>query len=281
MAGSMKAIKNRIKSVESTKQITKAMELVATSKLRKAKERIEESRPYFEILKDTLDDISRSNKDFSSPFCKVPKKENLVTCHIVIAGDRGLAGGYNNNLFKTVALSENDIVFPIGKKAVEHFERLGANIFTKDYAIVEDVSISDCAFIGETLAKAYLEGKFDALNIAYTKFVNVLSQVPSVTEVLPVVYNEDKKETTRRNLIVYEPSAESVFDKIIPQYISGMIYGGISESYASELSARRNAMQSANKNADEMISSLSLSYNRARQAAITQEITEIVAGAEN
>ncbi|MBQ4110858.1 MAG: ATP synthase F1 subunit gamma [Clostridia bacterium] len=278
MAGSMKAIKNRIKSVESTKQITKAMELVATSKLRRAKERIEESRPYFDVLKNTLDDIAKNNKDFSSPFCKAVKAENPATCYVVIAGDRGLAGGYNSNLFKSVLLSENDVVLPIGKKAVEYFARRGINIFSEDYAIVEDVSVSDCAFMGEMLAKAFLDGKFDKLKVVYTRFINVLSQTPAAVDVLPAVYDEKDKKS---GIILYEPSAESVFNKIIPQYIGGMIYGGISESYASELSARRNAMQSANKNADEMISSLSLSYNRARQAAITQEITEIVAGAEN
>lgn len=278
MAGSMKAIKNRIKSVESTKQITKAMELVATSKLRRAKERIEESRPYFDVLKNTLDDIAKNNKDFSSPFCNAVKTENPVTCYVVIAGDRGLAGGYNSNLFKSVLLNENDVVLPIGKKAVEYFARRGVNIFSEDYAVVEDVSVSDCAFMGEMLAKAFLSRKFDKLKVVYTRFINVLSQTPAVVDVLPAVYDDEDKKS---GLILYEPSAESVFNKIIPQYIGGMIYGGISESYASELSARRNAMQSANKNADEMISSLSLSYNRARQAAITQEITEIVAGAEN
>ncbi|MDY5627932.1 MAG: ATP synthase F1 subunit gamma [Clostridia bacterium] len=277
MAGNMKAIKNRIKSVENTKQITKAMELVAASKLKKASAKIENSRPFFEILKETLDGIAKNNKDFSSQYCTLD--ESKGTCHIVIAGDRGLAGGYNNNLFKSVVLKENDVVFPIGRKAIEHFEHRGAKLFTKKYNVTEDVSISDCDAIGKEISKAYLDGKFGAVKVEYTKFVNFLSQSPASDDILPIIYRGyEKKET--KSLIIYEPSYDAVFDFIVPQYIGGVVYGAVAESLASELSARRNAMQSANKNADEMINNLNLSYNRARQAAITQEITEIVAGSQ-
>ena len=277
MAGNMKAIKNRIKSVENTKQITKAMELVAASKLKKASAKIENSRPFFEILKETLDGIAKNNRDFSSPFCTLDETKGV--CHIVIAGDRGLAGGYNSNLFKSVLLGENDTVFPIGKKAIEHFEHIGANLFTKKYSVTGDVSISDCDAIGKEIANAYLEGKFGAVKVEYTKFVNFLSQTPSSDDILPIIYRGDEK-SDKKSLIIYEPSYETVFNFAVPQYIGGVVYGAVAESLASELSARRNAMQSANKNADEMINNLSLSYNRARQAAITQEITEIVAGSQ-
>ena len=278
MAGSMKAIKNRIKSIESTKQITKAMELVATSKLRHAKETAEKTKPFFETLKKAMDDIARNNVDFSSPFCQLHAEKPV--CHIVIAGDRGLAGGYNNNLFKSVNLKDGDIVFPIGKKAVEYFSKRNVTIVTDTYNIVDDISILDCHNIARTLTEQFKNGSFGALRIEYTKFVNVLSQIPASDEILPIIYDSNKKPE-KRGLIIYEPSAESAFDHIIPQYISGVIYGAVSSSLASELSARRNAMQSANKNADEMISSLSLEYNRARQGSITQELTEIVAGANN
>ncbi len=278
MAGSMKAIKNRIKSVESTKQITKAMELVATSKLRRAKERAEQTKPFFETLKATMDSIAAENKDFSSPFCHLDETKSV--CHIVIAGDRGLAGGYNNNLFKSVKLQDNDIVLPIGKKSVEYFKKKNVEIITEHYAVVDDISMLDCLNIAETITKSFLEGKFSKLFVEYTKFVNVLTQIPASDEILPIV-NEEKTDEKKHSLIIYEPSAEAAFEYIVPQYISGVIYGAVASSLASELSARRNAMQSANKNADEMISSLSLLYNRARQAAITQEITEIVAGSEN
>jgi len=271
---SMKAIKNRIKSVENTRQITKAMQLVATSKMRKAKERIEESRPFFETLSQALSDISRSVSDFSSPFTQ-EKKEGKA-CHIVIAGDRGLAGGYNNNLFKSLDYKDGDVIFPIGKKVVEYFGKKDVTFFTTEYQIAADVKISDCNSIGQVLADAFEKGEFTSLDIYYTGFVNVLSQVPASKEILPLAPSDDGEK--KKALIEYDPSPEAVFAQIIPHYISGIIYGGVCESIASELSARRTAMENATDNAGEIIDSLSLTYNRARQAAITQEITEIVAG---
>ena len=277
MAESMKAIKSRIKSVESTRQITKALELVATGKLRHARDRIEHSRPFFEILHRTLMDIRHSNKDFSSPFTREPA-EDVRTCRIVIAGDRGLAGGYNSNLFKSAGAVEGDLILPIGRKAVELYRRRGFEILTDEYAVAEDVSLGNCAAMGEELAKAFLGGRFGRLTISFTSFVNVLTQTPASMEILPI--DSEGEKGGKSGLIVYEPSAEAVFNSIVPQYISGIIYGALCESIASEVSARRAAMEAANKNADEMISSLSLRYNRARQAAITQELTEIVAGSE-
>ena len=270
---SMKAIKNRIKSVENTRQITKAMQLVATSKMRKAKYKIEESRPFFETLSTTLADIASGTVDFSSPFTQ--KKEGKA-CHIVIAGDRGLAGGYNNNLFKSLSYNDGDIIFPIGKKVVEYFAKKNVAFFTTEYQIAADVKISDCNSIGQALAEAFEKGEFTSLDIYYTGFVNMLTQLPASKEILPLTSKGegDKKKA----LIEYDPSPEVVFGQIIPHYISGIIYGGVCESIASELSARRSAMESATDNAGEIIDSLSLTYNRARQAAITQEITEIVAG---
>lgn len=270
---SMKAIKNRIKSVENTRQITKAMQLVATSKMRKAKEKIEESRPFFETLSEALSDIASGTVDFSSPFTQ--KKEGKA-CHIVIAGDRGLAGGYNNNLFKSLSYNDGDIIFPIGKKVVEHFAKKDVSFFTTEYQIAADVKISDCNSIGQALAEAFEKGEFTSLDIYYTGFVNMLTQLPASKEILPLTSKGegDKKKA----LIEYDPSPEVVFAKIIPHYIGGIIYGGVCESIASELSARRTAMENATDNAGEIIDSLSLTYNRARQAAITQEITEIVAG---
>ena len=274
---SMKAIKNRIKSVENTRQITKAMQLVATSKLRRAKERIEYSRPFFEILSQTLSDIERSNKDFSSPFTQ--RREGGRTCHIVIAGDRGLAGGYNSNLFKSLSIKDGDIIFPIGKKVTEYFAKKDVSIFTTAYSVAADIGISDCNSIGASLADAFLKGEFTSLDISYTSFVNVLTQIPKTQEILPIALDEGEK--SENSLILYEPSPAAVFEKIVPHYISGIIYGALCESLASELSARRTAMENATDNAGEIIDSLSLKYNRARQAAITQELTEIVAGAQN
>ncbi len=270
---SMKEIKNRIKSVENTRQITKAMELVATSKMKKAKERIEKSRPFFETLSEALSDIAASNKDFSSPFTHKNKSEKA--CHIVIAGDRGLAGGYNNNLFKSLNYNDGDIIFPIGKKVVDYFSKKDVTFFTTAYEVAADVTLSDCNSIGQALADAFIKEDFSSIDIYYTGFVNALTQTPASKAILPITSTETLKKS---HLIIYDPSPETVFSQIVPHYISGIIYGGLCESLASELSARRTAMEAATDNAGEIIDELSLKYNRARQAAITQELTEIVAG---
>ncbi len=277
-ASSMKTIKNRIKSIRSTMQITKAMELAAASKMRTALERTERSKPYFNILRETLDDIAKDNRDFTSVFTR--EREGR-TCRIVIAGDRGLAGGYNHNLFNSLDADKDDIIFPIGKKAAEYFYK--SEIYTTEYVKAADIKISDCRAIGKILADSYEKGEFTRLTLSYTSFVNALTQEPKTVNMLPVKVEHTKEGMKNINysLIIYEPDAETAFREIIPSYLSGMIYGAVSESVASELSARRNAMESATDNASAMIDSLSLEYNRARQASITQELTEIVSGAEN
>ena len=281
MAGSMKDIKLRIKSVESTMQITKAMELVASSKLRHAKERVEQSRPYFETLYRTLYDIAAANTEFQSPY--LARRQQNKVCYIVIAGDRGLAGGYNSNIFKTVAADAEGkdwCVLPIGKKAVEFYERRGVPIVTKAFGLVGDLSVSDCFEISRMVCEKFLKGEFDSIRIGFTQFVSMLTQTATVLPVLPYDAPRPEHGKASRELILYEPNSEAVFDAIIPEYIAGTVYGAKCESVASELGARRTAMDSATKNAGEMIEHLNLYYNRARQAAITQEITEIVAGAD-
>lgn len=274
-ASSIKTIKNRIKSIRSTMQITKAMELVASSKLRSALERVEQSKPYFNILSQTLADIAADNSDFTSVYTR--EREGRA-CHIVIAGDRGLAGGYNHNLFKSLNVGENDIIFPIGKKVMEYFDN--TELYTSEYAVAGDTKISDCRAMGELLAKAYERGEFTRLTLSYTSFKNALTQEPKTVDMLPIT-GEPSKSGKNNSLIIYEPDAQTAFSQIVPYYLSGMIYGAVCESIASELSARRNAMESATDNASEMIDKLSLEYNRARQASITQELTEIISGAEN
>ena len=284
MAGaSMKDIKLRIKSVESTMQITKAMELVASSKLRKAKERQERCRPYFTGLKKTLDDIEAATSDFSSPYQQ--RREVKKRCLIVIAGDRGLAGGYNSNVFKAAQElmqgGEPVCVVPIGKRTVDFFTRRGVEIMTTEFAEAAGISVADCFTISNLVTKGYREGQFDQVSILYTQFVSMLTQTPVSEELLPLEASEKKEHTGAESLVLYEPSPSVVYDAIVPNYIAGMIYGAMCESVASELGARRTAMDAASKNAAEMIDDLSLRYNRARQGAITQEITEIVAGAEH
>ncbi len=279
----MKDIKLRIKSVESTMQITKAMELVASSKLRRAKERAENSRPYFDLLYKSLCDIAATaGSDIESPFMQ--KREVKKTCYIVIAGDRGLAGGYNNNIFKLTAANCPDFskacFLPIGKKALEHFKKKGAEILSEDFMIVEDITGDQAAAISDLICREYLAGSFDKVELVYTSFVSMLSQSPVDLTVLPVEPSHYEGKREHQPLTIYEPDPSVLFSNLIPDFVTGMVYGGVCESLASELAARRNAMDAASKNAGEMIEDLSLKYNRARQGAITQELTEIVAGAE-
>ena len=278
---SMKDIKNRIRSVESTMQITKAMELVASSKLRRAKERAESTRPYFTTLHQTLSDIAYSNTEFSSPF--VQKREVKKVCCVMIAGDRGLAGGYNSNLFKTVAGAMEGktlCALPIGKKAVEYCLHHGIEMVSQEYTSVEDLGLRDCFAIARLLCGQFRQGEFDELYVGYTNFVSMLSQQPAVLKLLPIHYERPETKVKAESLLEYEPSSGAVYNAIVPEYVGGLLWGAVAESLASELGARRTAMDAASKNAGEMIEDLSLKYNRARQGAITQEITEIVAGAE-
>ena len=279
MAGvSTKEIKNRIRSMESTKQITKAMEMVAASKLRRAQAQVANSRPYFEILRNTIDDIVENNRDFSSPYLTARPVKKVA--YIVIAGDRGLAGGYNSNVLKLVqshAANQNAVMLPIGKKAVDYFRSHKVEMLSESYAVAADVSIGDCFSAAKQLSKLFLSGEIDEVYVAYTNFVSVLSQTPAIMQLLPLVREEQEQTGVSRDFL-YEPDASEVFEAIVPEYLGGIIYGALCESRASEQAARRTAMDSATSNAEEMIADLSLKFNRARQAAITQEITEIVAG---
>ena len=282
MAGSMKDIKLRIKSVESTMQITKAMELVASSKMRRAKERVEHSRPYFETLYESLTKIAAADPRARNPYLR--RDDIKRTLLVVIAGDRGLAGGYNANVFKQADAAEGPVtVLPIGKRSAEYFAHHGAGLFTPEVLMAADVSVSECFTLSHQITEGFLKGEYDAVKLCYTRFDSMMTQTATTLEVLPLTIEptEAQKAEARRSQILYKPSSEKVFGAIIPEYVAGVLYGAVCESVASELAARRTAMDAATKNAGEMIEHLNLYYNRARQAAITQEITEIVAGAEN
>ena len=280
MAGvSSKEIKNRIRSMESTKQITKAMEMVAASKLRRAQAQVLNSRPYFETLHATINEIADTNTDFASPYLVQRPVKRIA--YVVIAGDRGLAGGYNSNVLKMCYAEmegKHVTVLPIGKKAAEFFRSRKVEILSENYLEAENVSVGDCFTVAKALCKAYLAGEFDEIRVGYTNFVSVLSQTPATLKMLPLLRQETQEKKSSSD-IVYEPDSEAVFNAIIPEYVGGILYGALCESRASEQAARRTAMDSATQNADDMIADLSLKFNRARQAAITQEITEIVAGA--
>lgn len=324
----MKAIKTRIASINSTKQITNAMHLVASSKLRKAKIAADESSSYFNTLYETVVEISMNTKGVNSEFLK--SRELKKRCHIIVAGDRGLAGGYNGNAFKEaekyMGLVE-DHVITVGKKAYDHYSKMDVEIIDRIES-VEKYEYEDVSRITEKLMKMFVDGEVDEVLFTYTQFFSALSQEARTIKILPLVfdepleyggerYNEDIEEddpdvfisedllrereeirqrekqeaeeyakkmkskvSTGKAKVQYLPSPQSVLEFLIPTYISGTINGGIVESYASEQGARRTAMESATDNANEMIQSLELSYNRARQSAVTQEITEISAGVE-
>lgn len=282
MAGaSMNDIKARIKSVSSTMQITKAMELVATSKLRRAKEKVERSRPFSRILREAIDNVLSSNEIKDSPYHRIaPSKKTLF---IVIAGDRGLAGGYNANVFRLAATlsKESEAIFlPIGKKALEYYRHRKANLFSSLYEYVTDVSVGKSLDIAEEICRAFSTGEFDRVMLVYTNFVSMISQVPAAEQILPLAVEESEGEGFASADPIWGGDPEEILEKIIPTYIGGLINSAILEASASESGSRRTAMNAANKNASEMIDSLMLRYNRARQAVITQEITEIVSGSE-
>ena len=279
MAGvSTKEIKTRIRSMESTKQITKAMEMVAASKLRKAQAQAVSARPYFEILFSTIHEIVESGQDFSSPY--LTKKPGNKAAYIVIAGDRGLAGGYNSNVLK-LAYAQMEgreaVVLPVGRKTAEFFAARQISALTDKYTLAQDVTLGDCFTLAKDLCRRYLAGEFQEIHLVYSNFVSVLEQTPCSLQMLPLLRSENQNQHQQTD-ILYEPDSISVFDAIVPEYLGGVLYGAICESRAAEQAARRTAMDAATQNAEEMIADLRLRFNQARQAAITQEITEIVAG---
>ncbi len=279
MAGvSSKEIKNRIRSMESTKQITKAMEMVASSKLRRAQNQVLNARPYFQTLYAAIGDIVAADREQDCAYMQPNGSQK--TCFVVIGGDRGLAGGYNSNIFKLCygqMEGKAVTVLPIGRKTAEFFKARGVELLTESYCHAESLSAGDCFSIAKTLCKAFLAGQYGSIHIGYTDFVSVLTQTPVTRQLLPLVPPEERSGSGVD--ILYEPDSQTVLDTIIPEYVGGVLYGALCESRASEQAARRTAMDAATQNAEEMIEDLSLKFNRARQAAITQEITEIVAGA--
>ena len=277
-AASMKRIKTRIRSVESTRQITKAMELVATSKLRHAKARVERARPYHEVLSEAISGLQAGVLESPSVF--TCEREVKRTCYVVIGGDRGLAGGYNANLFRMFAAMTGGTdfcVLPVGKKTLEHFTRLGCALLTDCFGSTAEIGIGDCAQLARLLCEGFERGDFDRVLVLYTEFLSMLSQVPTSQTLLPIPLNDGESRYTGA---LVEGAAEELVKKIVPLYVSGILYSALCEASASEHGARRTAMSAANKSAGEIIDTLVLHYNRARQAVITQEITEIVSGAD-
>ena len=252
---------------------------MAASKLRHAQTQVLNARPYFETLYATIHDIAASGAEEGCGYFQ--KRSSGKRLYVVIAGDRGLAGGYNSNILKLVLADMTDreaTLLPIGKKSVDFFSGKKLPVLTESYGVAADVSIGDCFSIAKLLSKKFLAGEFDEIYVAYTEFISVLSQSPKLLKLLPLTPEGEK---TPVGEMLYEPSPAEVLKTIVPEYLGGVLYGALCESRASEQAARRTAMDSATQNAEDMIADLSLKFNQARQAAITQEITEIVAGSGN
>jgi len=274
----MNDIKARMKSVKSTMQITKAMELVATSKLRRAKERAEKARFFHEVLEEAVQTVRNTDEAALSVWGK--PREEKKTLFIVMAGDRGLAGGYNANIFRLtekLAQGKNAVYLPIGKKAQEYYRHRKAEIYADVCKYIADVHVGDTLSLAKRICASFCGGEIDAVVLVYTKFASMISQIPISENLLPFPAVQGKKGGQAP---LFEGDVQELLDRIAADYVGGVIYAAVCESLASESGARRSAMNAANKNAGEMIDQLMLSYNRARQSVITQEITEIVSGAE-
>ncbi|AOY75583.1 ATP synthase F1 subunit gamma [Clostridium formicaceticum] len=287
MAGlGMRDIKRRIKSVNSTKQITKAMELVSSAKLRKAREGLEKTKPYFSTIGRTVEEIISSTKGIQHAFLK--QREVKKTGYIVITADRGLCGGYNTNVIKTTVnhmeTKGKTSVIVIGQKGRDFFKKRGYDLDGEFTHISESPTFADAQSIGNLATELYKQELVDEVYLVYTEFLSTINQKPKVTKLLPIELSEESAKNVKpkedEEFMSYEPSPEAVLSYLIPKYIESMIYGALVESATSEQGARRVAMESATDNATEMIGDLQLQYNRARQASITQEIAEIVGGAE-
>lgn len=264
MGADIKKLRLRIKSVNSTLHLTKAMGLVASSKLRKSGIAMQNSKQYSAALEEMIGMLSSSAECRNSPYLKDngAGKEKLI----VIAGDRGLAGGYNANIFRLCKKYDNAEIIPIGKRACDKFG--------KEPVLCEGYSVSQAQELTDKLCEQYLNGEFSRLGIVYTEYESMLSQNAKIEYLLPL----EKPEQKQSGGTVFEPDELTMLNLIVKEYISGIIIARVRESFACEVAARRAAMDSAGKNAQQMIDGLKLKYNRARQGAITQEITEIVAG---
>ena len=282
---SMRDIKRRKVSVQSTQQITKAMKLVSTVKLQRARATAERSKGYFECMYKTVQSILARTGNIEHKFLQAG--ESTKKAVIVITSNRGLAGGYNSNIIKMITRHETwkkeDVeVYAIGSKGRDALARSGYNIRMDLSNIVEEPAYPDAMQLSRTLLESFEAGEIGEIYLAYTAFKNTVSHVPTLLKLLPVArQEEDSTEEDESNVLMnFEPDEEGALDLLIPKYITSLIYGGLVEAVASENGARMQAMDSATSNAEEIISDLTLKYNRARQGSITQELTEIIAGAD-
>ena len=285
---SMRDIKRRKESITSTSQITKAMKLVSTVKFQKAKDHAEETKPYFQKMYETVSHMLASVGDqCSHPLLRKVEKDGPIKKGVIlITSNRGLAGGYSN-IVKLVTRGDFDkehtVIYPVGTKGLDAMKRLGYHCEGDYSEVINKPMFCDAVSLGKTVMTALEQGDIDEVYLAYTVFKNSVTQIPTLMKILPVdpeqAKPEEEETKNAKVLMNYEPGEEETLGYIIPLYMNSLIFGAMAEAVASENGARMQAMDSATSNAEEMIETLGLQYNRARQAAITQELTEIVAGA--
>lgn len=283
---SLQDIKGRIRSIDSTKKITSAMNLVATSKLNKSKEAALRTRPFFNKILSTMQSIAQNAKGQGSPFLKPNGSD--VKAFITLASDKGLCGGYNANICKLTMSHIEDAakshLVVVGKKGIDQFKSRGYKVAKEVVDISEEPTYRDAKEIADYITDKFLKGEIGEVYLSYTNFKSTIQQEPEMVRLLPLDINNIETKTESESsqpsdLLIYEPSPEAVLGYVIPRYVADVIYGALCEASASENGARMTAMDSATENAQEIMDKLSIQYNRARQAAITQELTEIVAGA--
>ncbi|MBS6642440.1 MAG: ATP synthase F1 subunit gamma [Clostridiaceae bacterium] len=279
---SMRDIKRRRASIQSTQQITKAMKLVSTVKLQKSRTKAEGSKPYFELMYQTISSMLAKSGNIEHKYLKAGNSPKKAV--IAITSNRGLAGGYNNNIVKLITASgdlpaENTLVYAIGRKGKDGLARRGYGIKADYSDVINEPIYRDAADITLELLDAFGQNQIGEIYLAYTSFKNTVTHIPKLIKLLPIEMEEEDAKKGPQALMNYEPDEDEVLNSIIPKYMSSLIYGALLEAVASENGARMTAMDSATNNAEEMIENLGLQYNRARQGSITQELTEIIAGA--
>lgn len=279
---SMRDIKRRKSSISSTQQITKAMKLVSTVKLQKAKTRAEQTDPYFNYMYSTVSSMLARSGNINHPYLKAGDSQKKAV--VVLTSNRGLAGGYNSNIVKLITesgMNKEDLdIYAVGGKGLEALERRGYHIAEDASQVMENPTYPDASALCRKVLDAFSQGEVGEIYLAYTHFKNTVSHEPKLIKLLPVEIDEEELGSIDTTIMMnYEPNEEEALDMIIPKYVTSLFYGALVEAVASENGARMQAMDSATSNAEEMISDLTLKYNRARQGSITQELTEIIAGA--
>ncbi|MYN01208.1 F0F1 ATP synthase subunit gamma [Pseudoduganella sp. DS3] len=283
-----KEIRGKIKSVENTKKITKAMEMVAASKMRKAQDRMRAARPYSDKIRNIAANLANANPEYTHPFLAEAKTEAKAVGFIIVTTDKGLCGGMNTNVLRMVTNKTRELeaagnkieAVAIGNKGLGFLNRIGVPVVAQATQIGDTPHLEKLIGPVQVMLEKFQEGKLDAVYLCYTKFINTMKQEPLVEQLLPLTADKMKADDKSHNWdYIYEPDAASVIDELLERYIEALVYQAVAENLASEQSARMVAMKSASDNAGNVIGELKLVYNKTRQAAITKELSEIVAGA--